>query len=40
MADGVVQDVKKLGINNWKKSAQDERRWRRLLAEAKTRSGL
>jgi hypothetical protein len=31
----IAQDVKKLGINNWKKAAQDERRWRRLLAEAK-----
>jgi hypothetical protein len=39
-ADGVAQDVKKLGIDNWKKAAQDERRWRRLLVEAKTRSGL
>jgi hypothetical protein len=39
-ADVVAQDVKKLGINNWKKAAQDKRRWRRLLTEAKTRSGL
>jgi hypothetical protein len=39
-ADGVAQDVKKLGINNWKKAAQDKGRWRRLLAKTKTRSGL
>jgi hypothetical protein len=39
-ADGVAQDVKKLGINNWKKATQDRRRWRRLLTEAKTRFGL
>jgi hypothetical protein len=32
----MAQDVKKLGIKNWKKAAQDKRRWRRLLAEAKT----
>jgi hypothetical protein len=32
--------LKKLGIDNWKKAAEDERRWRRLLVEAKTRSGL
>jgi hypothetical protein len=35
-ADGVAQDVKNLGINNWKKAAQDKRRWRRHLADAKT----
>jgi hypothetical protein len=40
LADGVAQDVKKLGINNWKKAAQDERRWSRLLAEAETQSEL
>jgi hypothetical protein len=33
-AGGVAQDVKKLGINNWKKAAQDKRRWRRLPVEA------
>jgi hypothetical protein len=39
-ADGVAQDVKKLGISNWMKAAHDERRWRKLLTEAETRCGL
>jgi hypothetical protein len=39
-ADGVAQDVKKLEINNWKKAAQDERKWMKLLVETETRCGL
>jgi hypothetical protein len=38
--DSVVQDARKMGINHWKKAAQDRKWWRRLLAEAKTRQGL
>jgi hypothetical protein len=38
--DSVAQDAKNMGINNWKKAAQDRKWWRRLLAEAKTRQEL
>jgi hypothetical protein len=38
--DSVAQDAGNMGINNWKKAAQDRERWRRLLPEAKTRQGL
>jgi hypothetical protein len=38
--DSVVQDARNMGINNWKKAAQDRKRCRRLLAEAKTRQRL
>jgi hypothetical protein len=38
--DSVAQDDRNMGINNWKKAVQDRKRWRRLLAEAKTRQGL
>jgi hypothetical protein len=37
--DSVAQDARNMGINNWKKAAQDRERWRELLAEAKTRQG-
>jgi hypothetical protein len=33
--DSVAQDARNMGINNRKKAAQDRKRWRRLLAEAK-----
>jgi hypothetical protein len=39
-ADIVAQDARNMGINNWKNAAQDRIRWRRLIAEAKTRQGL
>jgi hypothetical protein len=38
--DSVAQDDTNMGINNWKTAAQDRERWRRLLAEAKTRQAL
>jgi hypothetical protein len=38
--DSVAQYARNVGINNWKTAAQDRKRWRRLLAEAKTRQGL
>ena len=33
--DGVVEDVRKLGIQNWWKVAQDRQKWRAILREAK-----
>jgi hypothetical protein len=38
--DSVAQDSISMGINNRKNAAQDSKRLRRLLAEAKTRQGL
>jgi hypothetical protein len=38
--DNVAQAAGNMGINNWKKTAQDRERWRGLLAEAKTLQGL
>jgi hypothetical protein len=34
--DSVAEDARNMGIINWKKAAQDRKRWRRLLAETKT----
>jgi hypothetical protein len=38
--DSVAQGARNMGIDNWKKAAQDRKRWRRLLAETKTRQWL
>jgi hypothetical protein len=38
--DSVAQDARNVRINNWKKATQDRKRWRILLAEAKTQQGL
>jgi hypothetical protein len=38
--DSVAQDCRNMGINNWKNAVQNMKRWRRLLAEAKTLQGL
>jgi hypothetical protein len=38
--DSVAQYARNMGIHNWKKAAQDRERWRRILAETKTRQGL
>jgi hypothetical protein len=38
--DSVAQDARNMGINNWKKAAQNRKIWRMLLAQAKTRQGL
>jgi hypothetical protein len=34
--DGVMRDVERLGVRNWKSKAKDGDGWRRLLESAKT----
>jgi hypothetical protein len=36
----VAQNARNMGINSWKKAAQDRKRCRRLLAESRIRQGL
>ncbi|KAJ4439138.1 hypothetical protein ANN_15095 [Periplaneta americana] len=38
--DCVMDDIKRLGVKNWWTVAKDRDRWRRILKEAETRSGL
>lgn len=38
--DGVLEDVKKLGIKNWWKVAKDRQVWRKILREAEAHVGL
>jgi len=38
--DGVMRDVEKLGIRNWRNKARNRDGWRRLLETAKTLHGL
>ena len=35
LIDGVEHDLRKIGCKNWKMVAQDRRRWRHLLEEAR-----
>jgi hypothetical protein len=34
--DGVMRDVERLGVRNWKSKAKERDGWRRLLESAKT----
>jgi hypothetical protein len=38
--DGVMRDVERLGVRNWKSKAKDRDGWRRLLELAKILRGL
>jgi len=38
--ENVMEDLKKLKIENWKETAKDGRIWRDLAENAKTREGL
>jgi len=38
--EAVMEDLKKLKVKNWKKTATDRRTWRHLAEKAKTRKGL
>jgi hypothetical protein len=38
--DGVMRDVERLGVRNWRNKAKDSDGWRRLLESAKTLHGL
>ena len=38
--DGVMRDVKRLGVRNWRIKTKDRDGWRRLLESAKTLQGL
>jgi hypothetical protein len=38
--DGVMRDVERLGVRNWKSKAKDRDGWRRLLESAKALQGL
>ena len=38
--DGVMSDIKKLGVENWWLMARDRDGWRRFLREAEARPGL
>ena len=38
--DGVEHDLRKVGCKSWKMVAQDRRRWRHLLEEARAHPGL
>ena len=38
--DDVMEDLKKLKIKNWMKTAEDRRTWRDLAEKAKTHKGL
>jgi hypothetical protein len=40
MAKNVVEDLKKLKVKNWKKTAKDRRTWKDLAQKAKTHKGL
>jgi inorganic pyrophosphatase len=37
---GVMEDLKKLKVKNWKEAATDRRTWRDLAEKAKTHKGL
>jgi hypothetical protein len=38
--EGVLEDLKKLKVKNWKETAKDRRTWRDLDEKAKTHKGL
>jgi hypothetical protein len=38
--EGVMEDLKKLKIKNWKETAKDRRTWKDLAEKAKTHKGL
>ena len=38
--DGIAEDAKRLDIGNWRRASQDRLEWRRLLREARVRTGL
>jgi len=38
--EGVMEDLKKVKIKNWKETAKDRRTWRDLAENAKTHKGL
>jgi hypothetical protein len=38
--DGVMRDVERPGVRNWRSKAKDRDGWRRLLESAKTLHGL
>jgi hypothetical protein len=40
MARDVMEDLKKLNIENWKEAVKDRRTWRDLAEKAKTHEGL
>jgi hypothetical protein len=38
--DGVIQDIRVLGVKNWRKAAMDREDWRKLLKKARAHTGL
>ena len=38
--EGVMEELKKLKVTNWKKAAKDRRTWRDLAEKAKPHKGL
>ena len=38
--EDIMEDLKKLKVNNWKETAKDRRTWRDLAEKAKTHKGL
>ena len=38
--DGVVQDMRVVGVNSWKKAALDRDEWAKLLKKARVHQGL
>jgi hypothetical protein len=38
--DGVIQDIRVLGVKNWRNVAMDREDWRKLLKKARAHTGL
>jgi hypothetical protein len=38
--DGVIQDIRVLGVKNWRNVAMDREDWRKLLKRARAHTGL
>jgi hypothetical protein len=38
--DGVIQDIRALGVKNWSNVAMDREDWRKLLKKARAHTGL
>jgi hypothetical protein len=38
--DGVIQDIRVLGVKNWRNATMDREDWRKLLKKARAHTGL